>query len=339
VDRYVYLRHPASLDHDTGAHPERAARIEAIEQRLAGCDWAGFRPEAAPVAQREAIEAVHPSAYIDSIATLAERGGGMLDSDTIASSGSYEAALRAAGAAVRSVDLLLGGDAAVTFCGLRPPGHHAEPDHAMGFCLFNNVAIGAAHAIREHGIERVLVLDWDVHHGNGTNDIFYGSDAVLYASLHQWPLYPGTGALTDSGAGSGEGYTVNLPMPPGSSGQEWLGAVEQIVAPIAAAYEPQLVLVSAGFDAHRDDPLADCILDTEAYGQLAAAMRSLADGLGAPLGLLLEGGYDLDALAASVEATLRGVRTTGASVAEQEISEPVAAARDHHARHWPVLAA
>jgi acetoin utilization deacetylase AcuC-like enzyme len=321
-------------------HPECPDRLHAIGDRLisAGLD-SYLRHYSAPAAAPEAIARVHGRDYIATIEAESPASGlHFLDPDTAMNAHSLTAARHAAGAVVLATDLVVTGECRTAFCAVRPPGHHAERERAMGFCLFNNVAIGAQHAIREHGLERVLVLDWDVHHGNGTNDIFYGSDAVLYASLHQWPLYPGTGALTDSGAGAGEGYTVNLPMPPGSGEPEWLGAVEQIVAPIAAAYEPQLVLVSAGFDAHRDDPLADCMLDTESYGQLAAALRALADGLGAPLGLLLEGGYDLDALAASVEATLRGASAAGASVARQEISEPVAAARDHHARHWPLLA-
>ena len=339
MDRYVYLRHRSSLDHDTGAHPERAARIEAIESRLSACDWAGFEPREAPAAERATIEAVHPASYLDSLAALSEAGGGALDADTVASAGSFDAALHAAGGAVQAVDLLLGGEASAAFCGLRPPGHHAEPARAMGFCLINNVAVAAAHAIGAHGVERVLVLDWDVHHGNGTNDIFYGSDSVLYASLHQWPLYPGSGALSDAGSGDGRGYTVNLPMPPGSGATEWLGAVEHIVAPIALEYRPQLLLVSAGYDAHRDDPLAECMLDTGSYAELAAAMRELSADLGAPLGFVLEGGYDLEALSQSVEATLRGVADRGITATGVEPSEPVAAARAHHARHWPVLAA
>jgi acetoin utilization deacetylase AcuC-like enzyme len=188
VGRGLYLHHPSSLDHDTGNHPERAARIPAIEEALAARDWLGFERESAPPVSTEALHAVHPPSYVETIRSICERGGGMLDVDTVASRGSYEAALHSAGGAVRMVDALLGGEAEVAFSGLRPPGHHAESSRAMGFCLFNNVAIAARHALDERGLERVLVLDWDVHHGNGTNDIVHGTDAVLYASLHQSPL-------------------------------------------------------------------------------------------------------------------------------------------------------
>ena len=176
----------------------------------------------------------------------------------------------------------------------------------MGFCLFNNVAVAARYALDRLDVRRVLVLDWDVHHGNGTNDIFYESAEVLYVSIHQSPLYPGTGALTDNGTGAGEGFTVNLPVPPGSGHAEWLGLVEHVVAPVAREYAPDLLLVSAGFDAHRDDPLANCTLTEESYAAMAAAMRTLSRDLDAPLGFMLEGGYDLEALAASVAATIEG---------------------------------
>jgi acetoin utilization deacetylase AcuC-like enzyme len=174
----------------------------------------------------------------------------------------------------------------------------------MGFCLFNNVAVAAQHALDSHGAERVLVFDWDVHHGNGTNDIFHASRDVLYVSIHQSPLYPGTGPLRDVGSGNAEGYTVNLPVPPGAGEATWLSLVQHLVVPIMRAYEPGLVLVSAGFDAHRDDPLAQCTLATESFAKMAAQVKSAARALGAPFGAVLEGGYDLGALAASVAATL-----------------------------------
>ena len=260
MTRGLYLHHPSSLEHDTGDHPERAARIRAIEQELGGRGWLGLEPQLAPAADRAALEAVHPAAYVDRIAEVSARGGGMLDMDTVASARSFEAALHAAGGAVSAVTALVAREAEIAFCGLRPPGHHAEAARAMGFCLFNNVAVAARYALDRLDVRRVLVLDWDVHHGNGTNDIFYESAEVLYVSIHQSPLYPGTGALTDSGAGAGEGYTVNLPVPPGAGHAEWLGLVEHVVAPIAREYAPDLLLVSAGFDAHRDDPLANCTL-------------------------------------------------------------------------------
>ena len=230
--------------------------------------------------------------------------------DTLASEGSWEAALHSAGGAAAAVDRLLDGDdrPAFAFCGLRPPGHHAERQAAMGFCLFNNVAVAATQAIEAHGIERVLVLDWDVHHGNGTEAIFYESPAVLYSSIHQSPLYPGTGARTDTGRGPGEGYTLNLPVPPGTGSDEFVSLVRDAVVPAAREYKPQLLLISAGYDAHRDDPLAQCELDEAAFREMAATMRALGAELGAPIAVCLEGGYSVGALAASVVATIEGLQ-------------------------------
>jgi acetoin utilization deacetylase AcuC-like enzyme len=331
----LYLHHPSSLEHDTGGHPERPERILAIERELESRQWLGYERAEAPAVTRAVLEAVHPPDYVDAIAALSERGGGMLDADTVASRGSFEAALHAAGGAVRAVDALLGEEATTAFCAMRPPGHHAEPARAMGFCLFNNVAIAARHALDGHEAERVLVLDWDVHHGNGTNDIFYTSAQVLYTSIHQSPLYPGTGALAESGAGDGEGFTVNLPVPEGSGHEDWLSLVQHVVVPIARAYEPNLVLISAGFDAHRDDPLASCLLTEDTYAAMAAALRAVADELRAPLGVVLEGGYDLGALARSTAATMEAAKGNGApaEVAPGALAER---ARSHFSRWWPL---
>jgi acetoin utilization deacetylase AcuC-like enzyme len=332
--RSLYLHHPSSLEHDTGGHPEQAARIPAIERALAEREWLGFERELAPAVGAAQLEAVHPRAYVESIERFCAAGGGMLDLDTVASRDSYEAALHSAGAGVRAVEALLGGEAKVAFCGLRPPGHHAEPARAMGFCLFNNVAVAARQALDAHGAERVLVLDWDVHHGNGSNDIFYESDEVLYASIHQSPLYPGTGALADNGSGAGEGYTINLPVPPGSGHSEWLSLVQHVVAPVARAYRPRLLLVSAGFDAHRNDPLAGCELTERSYAAMTAELLALSAELEAPLGFVLEGGYDLEALAASVAAVLEATRD-GAGGEAVEPDSLTARARSHYARWWP----
>jgi acetoin utilization deacetylase AcuC-like enzyme len=333
----LYLHHPSSLEHDTGAHPESPDRIRAIERELAARDWLGYEREEAPAVERPVLEKVHPPEYVDAIAQLSAQGGGPLDPDTVASRGSFEAALHAAGGAVRAVDALLDGLEGPAFCGLRPPGHHAEPARAMGFCLFNNVAVAARHALDGHGAGRVLVLDWDVHHGNGTNDIFYDSDEVLYASIHQSPLYPGTGSQAEVGAGRGEGYTVNLPVPGGSGHGEWLSLVQHVVVPIARAYEPRLVLISAGFDAHRDDPLATCMLTEESYAAMAATMRVLAEELGVPLGVMLEGGYRLDALARSVVATMTAA-AGGVTPGDAPLAPLAEQARSHFSRWWTVLA-
>ncbi len=300
----VYLRHPSSFEHDTGGHPENAGRLRAIESALEQRDWLGLEVVEAPEATREQLLRVHGESHVDAIREFCERGGGMIDMDTVASPGSYVAALHAAGGAVAGVDRVLGGEAPFAFCGLRPPGHHAEGDRAMGFCLFNNVAVAAEHAIAEHGAERVLILDWDVHHGNGTEAIFYESDRVLYASIHQSPLYPGTGAAGDTGAGAGKGYTLNMPVPAGSGGREFLALVDERVAPAARELEPGLIAISAGYDAHSDDPLASCTLESREFGELAARMKALGEELGAPLLVCLEGGYDPGALAESVVETL-----------------------------------
>jgi acetoin utilization deacetylase AcuC-like enzyme len=334
--RSLYLHHPSSLAHDTGGHPEQPARIPAIERALAEREWIGYERELAPAVGVAQLYAVHPSAYVESIERFCATGGGMLDLDTVASRGSYDAALHSAGGAVRAVEALLTGEAKVAFCGLRPPGHHAEPSRAMGFCLFNNVAVAARHALDAYGAERVLVLDWDVHHGNGTNDVFYESDEVLYASIHQSPLYPGTGALMDSGSGAGEGYTVNLPVPAGSGHGEWLSLVQHVVVPAARAYQPRLLLVSAGFDGHRSDPLAGCELTERSYAAMTGELCALARELEVPLGFVLEGGYDLDALAASVVAVLEAARDGDGC----ELVEPDALttrARAHYMRWWQEL--
>jgi acetoin utilization deacetylase AcuC-like enzyme len=332
----LYLHHPSSFGHDTGPHPENANRLRAIEEALEREDWLGLERVEAPAATREQILRVHPTEHIERIRRISEAGGGMIDLDTITSAGSFEAALHAAGGAVDAVDRMFSNGAGFAFCGLRPPGHHAETGRAMGFCLFNNVAIAARHAIAVHSVERVLVLDWDVHHGNGTEEVFYGDADVLYASIHQSPLYPGTGAVSDAGVGEGEGYTVNLPVPPGSGSDVFESLVEHVVVPIAREYRPGLVALSAGYDAHRDDPLAQCTVGEDGYGAMAATMRDLAADLGAPVLVCLEGGYELDALAASVVATLTALQ--GSGDARPADPAPAAPYRERHARHWPVLA-
>jgi acetoin utilization deacetylase AcuC-like enzyme len=331
----LYFRHESSLEHDTGPHPEGPGRIPAIEHELEGRSWLGYERREAPEVEPATLHAVHPEPYVESIRRFSESGGGALDPDTVASAGSFGAALHAAGGACAMAEALLGGEATAGFCGLRPPGHHAEPEVAMGFCLFNNIAVAARHALDSLSAERVFVLDWDVHHGNGTNDIFYTSRAVLFASIHQLPLYPGTGRLTESGAGEGEGYTINLPVPPGSGEEVWLSLVEHVALPAARVFEPDLILVSAGFDAHRDDPLAQCRLESGSFAELARHVRALAAERGVPVGATLEGGYDLDALASSVAATLEALAGNGAP----RSVEPDALTRravEHVSRWWPL---
>jgi acetoin utilization deacetylase AcuC-like enzyme len=303
-----YLRHPASLDHDTGGHPENAGRIRAIESALEQRDWLGLEVRESPAASTEQLLRVHPQAHIDAIRELAESGGGMIDMDTIASAGSWDAALRSAGGAVAAVDAVMSGEAPFAFSATRPPGHHAEHARAMGFCLFNNVAVAAEHALAEHDAGRVAVVDWDVHHGNGTEAIFYASDRVLYASVHQAPLYPGTGAAADTGTGEGEGWTVNCPVRAGSGRQEFLAALEGEILPALRRAEPGLIAISAGYDAHAADPLANCRLGERDFAEMATLIAASAADLGAGLIVCLEGGYDLGALAASAVATLEALR-------------------------------
>ncbi|MFL5818625.1 MAG: histone deacetylase [Conexibacter sp.] len=337
--RPVYLSHPASLEHDTGAHPERAARIVAIEQELTRHDWLGMERIEAPRVSAETLTAVHPARYVRGIEELCAAGGGAIDSDTFVVEASYEAALRAAGGAVRLVDLLLSGEAPTGFSALRPPGHHAEPSRGMGFCLFDNVAVAAQHALDAHGLERVLVLDWDVHHGNGTSAAFHASPHVLFVSLHEWPLYPGTGPASDVGSGAGAGCTVNLPVAAGAGDALYASLLEHVVAPLALAYRPQLILVSTGFDAHRDDPLAGVELTAAGFAALTGTVRRLAAELEVPVGTVLEGGYDLRALAASTAAMLRVLTAADPPAATNVPLVPEArSAAARLAEHWPALA-
>jgi acetoin utilization deacetylase AcuC-like enzyme len=337
----VLLEHPSSVEHETGSHPEQAARIAAIGQELSARDWLGYeRVESSEVGDAD-LTAVHPAEYVDAIERISASGGGYLDPDTIASEGSYRAALHAAGGAVELVDMLLDGHASTVFSMHRPPGHHALPARAMGFCLFNNIAIAARHAVRARGLSRVLIFDWDVHHGNGTNDIFHATDQVLFVSIHESPLYPGTGPATDVGSGTGRGYTVNLPVSAGADDALYLSLVDHVVVPLAQMFEPQLVLISAGFDAHREDPLATCALTEEGFADMARALSRCCAGLGVPLGAVLEGGYALGALARSVAATLEALAAPVSAAdggADVGVAPAARAARERLTEWWPGLA-
>jgi acetoin utilization deacetylase AcuC-like enzyme len=337
--RPLLLRHHSSVRHETGDHPEHPTRITAIEHELAGRDWLGWEARDSPPANRELLGTVHPARYVAGIEEFCLGGGGHLDVDTVVGEESFVAALHAAGGAAGIVDALLEGHAPVAASIHRPPGHHAERARAMGFCLFNNIAIAARRAIDAHGLSRVLILDWDVHHGNGTNDIFHSDPQVLFVSIHQWPLYPGTGPASDIGAGAGEGYTVNLPVPGRSGDELWCSLVEHVVLPLAGDFAPELVLVSAGYDAHADDLLAGCTVSDEGYATMAGSVRRLADSLGVPLGMVLEGGYDLGALARCVGRTLEIFGASSAPAAPELPVHPAAAeAAARLAGRWPALA-
>jgi len=336
----LLLRHPSSREHETGVHPERAERIVAVERALEERDWLGWDVRESPAVERDTLTAVHPQAYVDKVAEVCAAGGGALDVDTIVSERSYAAALHSAGGAVALVDALLGDGPRFGASLHRPPGHHALPTRAMGFCLFDNVAVAARRALDRWGAERVLIVDWDVHHGNGTNDIFHADPDVLFVSIHESPLYPGTGPASDRGSGAGEGFTVNLPVPAGSGDAVWCSLVEHVAVPLGVEYRPGIVLVSAGYDAHLRDPLAGCQVSREGYARMAASVRALADDLGVPLGVVLEGGYDLVALAESVVATLEVVGADSPPDGAPVALHPLAGeAAGRLADRWPLVGA
>ncbi|MDZ7363026.1 MAG: histone deacetylase [candidate division KSB1 bacterium] len=303
-----YFHHPSCLLHDTGpGHPERPDRLQAIHQQLEKSGLLSrvnvFQP--AP-AERETLALVHPRNYIENIADACARAGqgrAALDSDTIVSKDSCIAAQLAAGAAVEAVAKVSRGELSNAFCAVRPPGHHAERATAMGFCLFNNVAIAAEWLVREKHAEKILIIDWDVHHGNGTQHIFYERGEIFYLSLHQWPLYPGTGREDETGAGKGKGATLNVPLPPGTTEQKYLDIFFKTAENVFKKFQPDFLLLSAGFDAHRDDPLANLQLTEAAFGKMTQFAAELAESVGGgKLVSLLEGGYNLTALAGSVAA-------------------------------------
>jgi acetoin utilization deacetylase AcuC-like enzyme len=296
----LLFTHASCLLHSAGpGHPESPSRLQAVLQALDDDRFAALDRIEAPRATREQLLRVHDAELIDLLVTAApEEGYVRVDADTVMCPDSLEAALRAAGAVCAAVDAAMDRDAARAFCAVRPPGHHATHDQAMGFCLFNSVAVGAAHALAR-GIERIAIVDFDVHHGNGTQDIFWNDARVMYASTHQWPLYPGTGARGETGAGN----IVNAPLPPGSGSREFRSACEQIVLPAVRTFQPQLLMISAGFDAHTLDPLADINLHAADYAWITRELVEIAERYAAGrIVSSLEGGYSLTALRQSTAA-------------------------------------
>ena len=299
--RRVIITHARCLEHRPGpAHPESPERLQAVLEALSDETFRGVPRRDAPLATREQLARVHDAALMDSLFSLSPVDGlARIDADTVMSPASHEAALRAAGAGVAAVDAVLGGDAKRAFCAVRPPGHHATPSTAMGFCLYNSIAVAAMHALEAHGLQRVAIVDFDVHHGNGTQDAFVDEPRVLYVSSHQSPLYPGTGL-------SSFDHVLNVPLPPNAGSAEFRAAYESTVFPALEAFRPQLVMISAGFDAHRLDPLASLELDAADYAWVTRRLIEIAerhsDGR---VVSMLEGGYSLTALRESTAAHCR----------------------------------
>jgi acetoin utilization deacetylase AcuC-like enzyme len=296
---------PVYLKHDTGQHVENARRLEAtmshLEQTRLNQQLTAIRPRAASA---EEISLVHDNQYISHIRDVAQRGGGWLDVDTVMSPDSYQAAIYAAGGTIRASEAVMNGEVDSAFALVRPPGHHATSHRAMGFCLFNNVAIAAKYALAKYKLARVIIIDFDVHHGNGTQAAFYDNPQVLYISTHEYPFYPGTGGIEETGGGVGEGTTINIPLPAGCSDGEYLQVFEQIVVPAARRFNPQFIMVSAGYDLHWVDEIALMQVSTSGFAQMVRIIKGLADELcNGRLVLSLEGGYNLQALAYSVKAT------------------------------------
>jgi acetoin utilization deacetylase AcuC-like enzyme len=309
------------LQHNRPGHVERRERLEAIMQALRERGLLeGLGEVPASEVAREHLLKVHREHYVNTVRDVAERGGGNLDADTYLNDRSYHVALLAAGGLVKLVNAIVDGRYDNGFGFVRPPGHHALPGRGMGFCIFNNIAVAAKYLLEQKGLERILIVDFDLHHGNGTQEIFFDSEKVLYFSTHQYPYYPGSGHWSEVGEGKGQGYTVNVPLPAGVGDEGYQRIFDEILYPLAERYRPQIVLASAGYDAHWADPLGMMQLSTTGYASLTAVLMEMAAELCAGrLAFTLEGGYDLEALSFSVAATLQ-------ALLGEEVEDPLGAA-------------
>jgi len=303
MNKTGYVSDPFYLRHETEPHPENPGRLTAIQNQLESSEfYNNLIPIQPHKATEEEIYLVHDSGYVESVKQSCADDVRNLDADTIISPDSYDAALLSAGAGMTAIDQIITGSIQNAFCAVRPPGHHAEQDHAMGFCLFNNVAIAARYAQKAKGLNNIFIFDWDVHHGNGTQHSFYNDPSVYYCSMHQYPFYPGTGAIEETGTGDGLGTTLNLPMDAYSEDEDYISALENKLIPEIQRYQPDLIIISAGFDAHKNDPLAQIQLTTDCFGQMTKMVMEVAtDVCDGRLLSMLEGGYDYDALGNSVQ--------------------------------------
>ncbi len=303
MNKTGYVSDPFYLRHKTEPHPENPGRLIAIQNQLESSEfYNNLIPIQPHKATEEEIALVHDSGYVESVKQSCADDVRNLDADTIISPDSYDAALLSAGAGMTAIDQIITESIQNAFCAVRPPGHHAEQDHAMGFCLFNNVAIAARYAQKAKGLNNIFIFDWDVHHGNGTQHSFYNDPSVYYCSMHQYPFYPGTGAIEETGTGDGLGTTLNLPMDAYSEDEDYISALENKLIPEIQRYQPDLIIISAGFDAHKNDPLAQIQLTTDCFGQMTKMVMEVAtDVCDGRLLSMLEGGYDYNALSDSVQ--------------------------------------
>jgi acetoin utilization deacetylase AcuC-like enzyme len=301
-----FVYDPIFLEHETGEHPENPRRMLAA---MALLEESGLIARLTRIGARDAmpgeIALAHDAQYVAAVQRAAREGGGWVDPDTLITPRSYDVAARVVGGILAALDAVMSHSLRSAFCLVRPPGHHATPVQAMGFCLFNHIAVGARYARTQHSLDRVAIVDFDVHHGNGTQDVFYADPSVLYISTHEYPFYPGTGAAREIGAGEGRGANINIPMPHGCGDAEYLRAFEEIVVPALYRFQPQLILISAGYDAHFADPIAKQQLSVDGYGALVSMTKAAAEQLcGGRIVAALEGGYDLVAMPWSVRRTI-----------------------------------